>query len=171
MWTWILGWFPTDKADTFGGPHFIALCTGINLVLISWTEFQKKVQYAEHLFAGKLTAAAASNADKQNTQLKKTLCVVMPLIISISKSIWRTTYLLTVALTVAGIGMLYFDAKCRYDYLLLLPTLVYLAWTYFALLIVTIWIWIVQFVLKRIDSPNVEKAVQSFIDKTDKPNE
>ena len=93
----------------------------------------------------------------------------MPLIISVSKIIWRATYFLTIILTVAGVVMLYLDEKCRYDYLLLLPTFVYLAWTYFALLLVTAWIWVVEFFLKRLASPNVEKAVQNFIDKTDKP--
>jgi hypothetical protein len=169
MWAWILGWFPTDRLSTFGGPHFIAICTGINLVLISWSEFQKKVQYAEHLISGKLTAAAASTADEQKTQHKKFLCVVMPIFTGISNWIWRGTYLVTIAFTIAGIAMLYYDVKWRYDYLLLLPTFVYLVWTYFTLIFMNGWILFVGFFLKKVNSPNVEKAVQDFIDQTGKP--
>lgn len=145
-----------------------ALCTGINLILVSWPEFQKKVKYAEHLFNQKLVAATVTVADEQRSQHQRFLCIILPTLTGYSRNVWRATYACSLITAIFGIALLYFDWKFKYDYLLLLPTTIYLLWTYAVLLIIIGWIWIVKSLLKLINSPNTDKIIKDFTEQVKK---
>lgn len=49
--------------QTLGGEHFIELCTGLNIALLSWAQFQDRLRLGENLLSARIASDALTLAD------------------------------------------------------------------------------------------------------------
>ncbi|MEI6165467.1 MAG: hypothetical protein WCR23_13915 [Planctomycetota bacterium] len=158
--------------NTLGGENFIALCTGVNLALLSWKQFQERLRHAEIRLEEKLASTGASIADAQRiVKLHRLSKWLHNQLRWCGKVLWPVIYLLAIVMTVFGFGMLYTKSSCPFDFLLLLPVLLLLAWSWFSLAVFAIWL---GFVRKGIlvfstaaDQKSAETAIRDFASSTE----
>jgi hypothetical protein len=154
-WNWII-----NHPDR-GGVEFISFVTAINVAQLGWSEFQKKFRYAEMKYKAMLDSALGNASYAKHKDFLKGFVrfFFSPVRIAVNVG-WVCNFCLNVCMAFAGLGMLYLHASCVYDYLLLVPTVAYLALTYFALGILWIVLLIFGAIVNRVES---ERETEAFV--------
>jgi hypothetical protein len=130
-----------DHWNTLGSEHFIALCTGVNIALIGWQQFQDRIRQADRKIIGKLSSFSASLADAGYGRLQKKTEGCLSFLRVFHKWVWGIIYGLAILGTFAGTFMLYARKSCPFDFFLLVPTALQLLLSWAVLLVIMLWIW------------------------------
>ena len=172
LYTTIHSYF-SSHWESLGGEHFIALCTGLNLALLSWAQFQERLRHAENRLEEKLAKASASLADSNSANhLKRLAERVHRFLRWLGKTLWSVIYILALCATAAGFVMLYTRTSCPFDFFLLLPVVAHLAWSWVALFVFGGWLWLMQrgisfFGPPQPDHKSAEIAISAFAKETE----
>lgn len=152
-----------------GGDHFIALCTGLNIALLGWENFQNQARRTERWMTGKVASATLTIADSRNAEkFSRLMSFGLTPARILHYSIWNVTYLLAILAVVGGVGMLYLHKSCPYDALLiLLPSLVQLLLGPSILGIVYGWMWLIKKGMKIFGTdPDIDRMqIRRFFDR------
>jgi len=150
--------------SNLGGAEFIGACTGLNLAFASWTNFQDKIRYAERKYADRLRSAVLTLTDSGEHRIEKLcLCLIMKPLARANKALWYFCYVMAVLAAIAGMAGLYFNSGCPWDAFLLLPTVLYLGWTYFALFILLVWIAVLRRFFGFVTSAQMEQQLDALV--------
>lgn len=139
LWQCVLDWYGAcegwiAKREKLGGSEFVAFCTGINIAQMSWTGFQDAVRRGDELFNKTFQTILSNSSYANRKHLLETFITWM--FRPAEKVIWffrHANRWLAIILAIAGLAMLYFGATCPWDFLLLIPPVVYVVLSYLAL--------------------------------------
>ncbi len=111
----------SDHPNT-GGLEYTALVTGLNLALVGWENFTKKIKDTETLLQAMVEAGCASIQDA-DTAFLKWICrlIVSERLKWFRGWFWVINYALAIAASFIGLAMLYFGIQSRATIFLLLP--------------------------------------------------
>ncbi len=105
-----------------GGLEYTALVTGLNVALVGWENFTKKIKDTESLLQALVEAGCASLQDTDVSFLKwGCRQIVSKKLVDWRTQLWTFNYTLALAALFTGLGMLYFGIESRLAIFLVLP--------------------------------------------------
>lgn len=144
-----------------GNPTFVQFVTGINLAQIGWDQFRDKVRFAETQYNEKLDAARTNVAYVEHRiWLNVIINNFLDPVRRVVEVAWFANYWLSILMVIAGLGMLYLNSVCVYDYLLLVPPAAYLGLSYIMLAVVLA---VLRIFDAFVDRYTVEKEAEKFV--------
>jgi hypothetical protein len=128
----------------YGGSDFISLVTAFNIAVISWPAFQERLKHAEKKLDAKIASKRVTMAEIHYGHFCKLASPCLEILKKLGSWSWPIAYLLTIASALSGVLMLYVNKSCPFDFILLCPLFFYYAWTWFAILVLNLYLWVIK---------------------------
>ena len=155
--------FEWISGHNLGGLDFVEFCVAVNIAQVSWDKFQQIVRTAETRYV-QISDAAKNNAREADERaLVKTFVSCADWVRMKMGILWGANYCLSCLSVFVGVGMLYLNATCPWDFLLLVPSLLYLFLTYLLLGVLKIFVRCADLLVDKIRAQkDAEKLLDSI---------